>query len=215
MSLLTMDEARDRLDPLTDKLLVGVHRTAMGTWTSFVRDQPALAAMLNATTRAGIIHDVIVNAARKVLHQVEGVREIEGAGFFVMAIKEDLLIRFKFVPRGLPSNVPTERQELLARQQFDEALMKVLTLEGMPSPPTLVTCGYTIGDDGDLGKVSLQCDYGKVIQWRYFVYGEAGGASGGSFETLPLSPTLSPDSVAIVSTRERERRQRADDETAK
>ena len=129
-------------------------------------------------------------------------RELTALGFFAIAISDRLILRFKYVITGMPRNVPTGKQQLLARQQYDDDMMLALTFEGIDEPPTFVTCGYTLGDDGNLGVVSVQCDYGKYPHWWYPIWGNAGQRSG-AFEALPLSPDLAPSAVVVRSLSKR------------
>ena len=160
------------------------------------------------TTRAGIIHDLTTRAVRGALR--EGARELTAYGFFAIIVSNDLAIRFKYVIGGQPRNVATEKQESLAKHQYEDELVRALTLDGCPGPPTLVTCGYRLDSAGQISTLTVQCDYGNGTLWRYPIYGEPGTSN--NFETLPLNPTDTLGTTIIRSTREPASR---DDETAK
>lgn len=131
-----------------------------------------------------MIHDWTIRSVRDAL--VDGARELAGYGFFTVVVGGDLAVRYKYVAAGLPSNVATDKQVLLSRHQYDGDLMQALAFDGVNSPPTLVTCGYKLGGDGQIKSLAVQCEYGKSILWRYLVLGEPGVA--GNYENLPLDP---------------------------
>lgn len=202
MQLLGMTEARERLDPFTEKLLVKPCLSAISDYNKFVAAMPGPAAAISSTTRAGMIHDWTARAVRGAM--CEGAREVVAYGFFTIIVRDDLAVRYKYIAAGQPSNVATERQTLLARHCYDDDLMGALALDGVTTPPTLVTCGYKLGGDGRISSLIVQCDYGKTILWRYFVHGEPGVV--GAYETLPLDPTNTLDTTIVRSSRKNERR---------
>jgi hypothetical protein len=211
--LMSLDEAREQLAPATEALLITPRRNAVKTWSTFETGDPLTASGICAATRAAMIHDFTVAEVRRSLERddVKGVaREIESdLEFFTVAVGSDLLLRYKQVVNGLPRNVPTEVQQLLARQQYKEETMSALSAEGMPTPPTFITCGYKLDADGSLDVITVQCDYYKNTLWRYVVWGEDGEGFG-TYENLPLDPTLSPDATIVRSARKEETRRDSD-----
>lgn len=211
MALLTQEATRELLDPVQEALLVQPRLNAIRRWAELVASSPLTSATFTTTTRANIIHDLTCHEVRKALPDNAAAREIGALGFFALAVGTDVVVRFKFVPGGFPSNVQTERQELLRLQQYDADDIAALSLEGLPYPPTLVTCGYTLGLDGGAGVLSVQCDYAADIYWRYPIWGDADPNSLGRFENQPLSSDLAPAAAAVRSTREAKRPAQADD----
>jgi hypothetical protein len=211
VALMTLDEARERLNPVATDLLVNPQLQAVRQWNSVVGSDPAAAATITPTTRAGLIHDYTVRAVRGALAGRSEAREIEAFDFFAVAVGTDFVVRYKYVARGLPSNNPTVAQQLLSLQQYNEEMMEDLLLDGIPKPPTFVTCGYTLDADGQVGVVSVQCDVDKTTLWRHVLWGESGEGLGG-FETLPITPDLSPSPAVVRSTRKRSSASDADAE---
>lgn len=201
MPLMRLDLARERLDPHADTLLVATFKTAVQQWNTLLSEQPAMASAFTATTRANIIHDLTCRAVRGALSSCKNVREIKALGFFALAIGDDIIVRFKYVPTGMPNNVSTIQQELLAKQQYNEEVIAQLNMEGIPNPPTIVTCGYLLGDDNQIKRVSVQCDYYKSPYWKYLLFGETGEGGAGSFEILPINPTLAPATGVVVRSK--------------
>ena len=199
MKLLSLDDAKDRLSAHQESVLVQPCQKAVKDWNSFVTTMPALAATISLTTRAGMVHDFTIAAVRAAL--TSGIREIPSYGFFVVVFADDLAVRYKYIADGQPRNLSTEKQGHLAKHQYGEELLDALALEGITSPPTLVTCGYTLSPDGQIRTLSVQCDYGKSVLWRFYVYGDPGIA--GNFETLPIDPTDTLGTTVIRSTREK------------
>ncbi len=114
------------------------------------------------------------------------------------------LVRFKCVNDGAPSNVETDQQRLLARHQYDDDAMAALMLDGIPSPPTLLTCGYSLDAAALLKSVEVRCDYGKRPLWRWLIWGDA-ASGGGVVEPLPLPNVPGPKPAQVRSTRKQRR----------
>jgi hypothetical protein len=207
--LIDLDAARDQLTPVADALLVGPRKAAVSTWNAYETNDPAAASAISTTTRAGMIHDFTVREVRRALQRddVKAVaREMDSTlDFFTVAVGKELLVRYKLVAAGKPRNVATEVQQRLALQRYDEKTMQALALDGMPEPPTFLTCGYTLDADGQLGTVSVQCDYNNTILWRFVVWGDSGEGFG-NFESLPVDPDLSPDATVVRSAKEGKKR---------
>jgi hypothetical protein len=91
-------------------------------------------------------------------------------GFFALRIGHDILLRFKFVGDGHPHNVATTQQKHLARQQYTEDMTLALNGSTALTPPTLLTCGYTL-EDGDIGRIEIRRDCKGQLPWMYDIYG--------------------------------------------
>lgn len=205
MPLLTLPQARERLDPLAEKLIVKPCTDAVTEYGEFVAAKPRSASAISATTRAGMIHDFTTRNVRGAV--TKAARELDAYGFFAVLVKDDLAVRFKFLGSGQPSNVATGKQVRLSVHQYDDDLVQALAIEGVYEPPTLVTCGYALGGDGEVQSLVVQLDYGKQTVWRYYLYGEPGVS--GNYEYLPLDPddTLL-GAVVVRSSRKDERADR-------
>jgi hypothetical protein len=206
---MNMDEAQAQLAPVAEALLVAPRRAAVGIWNGFESGDPGNASAISTRTRAGMIHDYTIREVRRALQREDiraVAREISSPlEFFTVAVGDGLLLRYKLTAAGMPRNVATDVQQRLAAQQYDEETMQALTLDGMPTPPTFVTCGYMLDGGGALGTVSVQCDFKKTTLWRYVVWGDSGEGFG-TYETLPIDPTLSPDATVVQSAREGKQR---------
>ena len=204
---MNIDEAKQQLAPVVDALLITPRRNAVREWNGFETTDPGRASAISTTTRAGMIHDFTVIEVRRALltDSVKSIaREVNSFDFFAIAVGSGLIVRYKYVAGGLPQNVSTEAQRRLAMQQYDDQTMGELTFEGIQEPPTLVTCGYTLDVDGGLGTISVQCDFAKTVLWKHVVWGDS-GAGFGSFETLPLDPSLAPEATIVRSATEERR----------
>lgn len=200
MSLLRLDEARELLGPHVNAVLVDPYRQALATWQRYVRTLPGDAQSISTTTRAGMIHDFAATVVRRALPAAGSqIRETNALRFFAVAIEGRALVRYKYVAADIPHNYQTRQQQLLSRQQYDGDMLESLALDGMPEPPTLLTCGYTLDYEGGLNTVSVQCDYRRSPMWRYLLWGGPDG--GGTFEMLPLQPDLLPQPTEVRSTR--------------
>ena len=202
MALLTLDEAKARCSERTQKILVTPHQLGVSEWNAIEIEKPDLARKMDATTRANLINNLVVDAVRVGIVDLDDkeVREIDSLGFFAVAFNSDTIVRFKHVGDRGPRNIATNAQVRLAYQQYDDDLMGALSLEGIPEPPTMLTCGYTLGFDGKLGRVSLQCDYAKHTLWKYVLWGD-NNQGFGDYSTVPISPDLAPEQTIIRSTR--------------
>lgn len=202
MAILNLDQALIRVEPVASAMLVEPYKLAVEEWNRREVEDPDFASAMDAIARAGIINRLAVRNVRTALVDIgwETARETPALDFFAVAVGDDMLLRYKFVGSGSPQNIPTRRQRELARHEFDDVLMEALRLDGIGEPPTLVTCGYTLGLDGKLGTVSLQCDHLGRTLWHSVVWGD-NNQGFGDFALLPISPDLAPEPTIVRSTR--------------
>lgn len=202
MPLLTLEQALGRVDQLSDAALISPFRVAVSEWNEIEKSQPKFAATCSSTTRAGIIHDLAVREARSALTGSSGglTREITSLPFFAIGFGDDLVVRYKYIGSGKPQNVSTKIQQQLAKHQFEEDLMTALTLEGVSGPPTLVTCGYTLGFDGALQAVNIQCDHNGQTIWSKVIWDDNAEWMG-SLELFPITPDLAPEATIVRSAK--------------
>jgi hypothetical protein len=204
--VLTLDEARAILDPFREQVFAAPPLAAVATWHRFVKRDPAMALPMDETARANMIHCWWRHEVRRALTSVSGIREIKALGFFAVAVDGNPLVRFKCVSAGAPSNVETEQQRLLARQQYDDDAMTALALDGMPSPPTLLTCGYSLDAAALLKSVEIRCEYHRQLLWRWPIWGDEAAGSG-LIEPMPLPNMPRPQPARVRSTRKQNREQ--------
>ncbi len=167
--LIQAPEAKETIERI-EGVLIESHKTIIDRWFEMVAEVPQYTKGIGASTRAGWIHD---HLCPEVEAGVEGIPDVfahEALGFFALSIDSEILMRLKYVGQGAPSNVATEQQKLLARQQYDEEMVAALGTAPALNPPTLLTCGYTLGD-GELGRLEIRCEYKKKTQWSFDLYG--------------------------------------------
>lgn len=169
--MIDLPAAKNQLDPFLPKL-ERAHHTAIGNWATFVRDTPEFALPLDATARANWIQRHICHQAAAETADMAGVRLNDRLGFFALQFGEPILMRFKYIGHGAPSNVATVQQRLLARQEYTPDMLLMLGDGVEMAPPTMVTCGYTL--DGDkLGRLEIRCDCKGQQSWSFEFYGGA------------------------------------------
>jgi hypothetical protein len=167
--LITLDEARERIDPLRGILVEG-HEATAKKWETLVTEQPDLARVLDATTRANFLHDHLCAEISRRVGGIPNVEATDALDFFALRIGTEILLRHKFVGQGAPSNVKTKQQKRLARQEFDEATMYALTGDKAFKPPTLLTCGYTL-DGVEIDRIEIRMDCVGKLPWSFDIYG--------------------------------------------
>lgn len=197
--MMTLDQTKALLGDHVEEVLAVPVEKAVGTWQRFVQSNPDIAMPLDATTRANMIHNWAAREVRTALVDHPVAREVSALGFFAVAFNVNPLVRFKLVNGGRPSNVATEQQKDLMRQQYAEDAMDALIGEGMPNPPTLLTCGYRLDHAAQLVRVEVRCDYAGDCLWTWTIWGEEGAAGTYEVTTLPLGPD--PEPAVVRSTR--------------
>lgn len=176
--MVDLPEANEALASL-ESLFVDAHETAISRWRELCSEHPALGAPCDSTTRANFINDHVAFEMTRLVDERPGTEVADGLGFFALRLEPAILLRFKFLGQGTPSNVSTTQQKLLARQTFTDEMMFALEGDTSLLPPTLLTCGYTIDGDGKLGRVEIRRDCKGHQSWNYDIYG-------GKVTTQPL-----------------------------
>ncbi len=214
--LLSEEGARSLLRPFEDAF-VRAHLHAWEQWMELDKlcqtHAPALLIPVTDTTRANFVNN---HAAMRIDVELSDVvtesmlKVSEALGFttvLVMAGQQAALLRLKLLDGDLRwSNVSTERQKMLARQEMYEDLLTELGCEGTVSP-TIVTCGYEINDENTAIKsISMVCRHHGHLEWHYEIFGEASGL----VADIPL-PNMPRPSSRVISKRA-ERRPTRDNE---
>lgn len=207
MPLMTLSEAQAILTPHLGDVFIEPWLGASENWRRFLMATPNLAKDLDAKTRRNMVHCWAQAIARERLPQLSGIREISALDFFAVAAGDNPVVRFKFVGSGGPSNVSTEAQKLLRLQQYDDEMMDALTGEGVPNPPTILTCGYKLDlTETEVRGIEIRCDYRRELVWSWPIWGDAAsgiGDGGGSVEPMPFPDMPGPVPARIHSTRRR------------
>lgn len=201
--MVELDVARERIKSL-EPLLVEAHETAVSNWATFVKEKPELAKPIDTTARANFIHCHICAEVARLVARVDGVKLTDNLGFFGIWVGDHILLRFKFVGHGAPSNVATTQQRYLARQEYTDEMMLTLAGDSALIPPTLLTCGYTL--DGDkVGRIVVRRDCVGHPTWHYEIYG---GRT--IVEHIPFDGMADTAKPARVSSAKAKRQEEAD-----
>ena len=114
----------------------------MAGYVERMTNDPGWFLAFDATTRANILNDQVCAQIEQRASGWDGVEINDRLRFFALLIEPAILLRFKYVGQGVPANVATKQQQLLARQTYDEPMMLALMGNADAAPPTLLTCGY-------------------------------------------------------------------------
>jgi hypothetical protein len=197
--LIDAGAAREKIKAI-EPVLINAHEVGAERWFELVTEQPHLARSLSTTTRAGFLHDHICPEVETGVADFDGIYPTEALGFFGVRIDSEILLRLKYVGQGMPSNVATTQQKLLARQKYDDGMREALGLDPAMAPPTLLTCGYTLGD-GEISHIEIRCDCKGKQPWSFEIYGGEAAAeplqfTGTQDMSLPAAVTSSRDKAA-------------------
>jgi hypothetical protein len=206
--VIDLPSAKSQLSGLEPDL-IEAHLAAAGRWRSLLKDRPDLSLPLDATTRANFINDHIGAEIAQRFDDRTGASLNDALGFQVLVVGDWIILRFKFVGNGAPSNYPTEQQEALARQSYTHEMMEALGIEStLFAPPTMLTCGYSL--DGDqLSRVEIRRDCKGHLPWSYDIFGGEAVA-----EPLPLDGMKDNAKPARISSRRKQKSGQAEAEQA-
>jgi|GEM_PF-4837156 len=165
--LITPEKAADRIEE-SGLDLVGAWKTVAKRHRKLAKKMPDFAEALSAdpTARANSYHaqlQAVVQDQAESLAKVSAGRKLN---MFTASLPPDLLLRFKYVGAGGPTNHSSAQQRLLARQQYTQEMLDDLEVE---EPPTLVTCGYDV-DGHELSTVTLRCDCIGRESWKLALF---------------------------------------------
>lgn len=205
MAMIDLPAAQARLAHIVPAL-IAAHEAAWSRWRTLVDEEPALALPLGATARANFIHDHVCAEIIRRVDGIPGVEPTDRLEFFALRVGSDILLRFKFVGHGAPSNVATNQQKLLARQAWDERMVLRLNGDTALGEPTLLTCGYTLADKID--RIEIRRDCIGHPPWMYDIYG-------GDTVVLPQPlPSLADQTKPARVTKPAKRKDAADEQQA-
>jgi hypothetical protein len=167
--MIDLPEAKGRLESLEPEF-IAAHQEALVGYVERMTIDPGWFLAFDMTTRANILNNQVCARIEQRAASWAGVEVNDRLRFFALLIEPDILLRFKYVGHGVPHNVPTEQQKLLARQTYDEPMMLALAGDADAAPPTMLTCGYTIDGD-EIGRVEIRYDCKGHQPWSYDIYG--------------------------------------------
>lgn len=192
--MIELDQARERIAPL-EALFIEAHTVATDRWADLLEHHSSFALPLDATARANILNCHIRSEVERRVEGLPGVTATD-LGFFALLIAEEILLRFKYVGLGLPSNYPTGVQRLLAQQLYPDKMLEALG----GALPTVLTCGYTL-DGAGLGRVEIRRDCLGHEPWSFDIFGGEALA-----EPLVFDGMVDDTKPAAVSSSETRRR---------
>jgi len=167
-----MEEVQTRLEPFNE-CFISSHERSVASYRKALEVEPEMAAAFSSTRRAIDIHERTCFHIRKSAISMEGIY-VTGLPTFFVAVGNDLLVRFKTLQSGSPQNHDSEAQRHYSRQQFKPEDMENLAMFGIFSPPTIVTCGYTLHlNELLLDRVLIQRDCKGHQPWWYTISGGA------------------------------------------
>jgi hypothetical protein len=181
--LIQPPAAKEKIDRI-ELILVDSHKKIIDLWFEMVRDVPQYVKGMKPATRAGWIHDHLCPEVEAHVSDIPGVYAHDALGFFALTIDDEILMRLKYIGQGAPSNVATDQQKLLAVQKYDEDMLAALGSDAALMPPTLLTCGYTLGD-GELGRLEIRCEYNHKTIWSFDIYGGEAVSAPLEFPNMP------------------------------
>jgi hypothetical protein len=168
-AMIELDEAQELLEPVKEDL-ISAHVAAVTTMAEFVTREAAMAIPLDERTRKNIMHCHIRSETEMRVADRPGVEPNDLLDFFALKIAPSILLRFKYVGHGGPSNVATKRQQLLAHQVYTDDDALALTGDKALRPPTLLTCGYTL-DGAEIGRIEIRRDCKRHLPWSFDIFG--------------------------------------------
>lgn len=168
--MIDLDSAQAALAELQPDL-ISAYQTAAANWRILLTEHPELGAPCSTTTRAGFVHNHVVGEIAPAVEARDGYEMTDALGFHAIRAGYEILLRFKYLGDGSPSNVATDQQRLLARQAFDDDMLLALDHPSALTPPTLLTCGYTLTNDGKIGRIEIRRDCRGHLPWCYDIFG--------------------------------------------
>lgn len=188
-SLISLSDAKSLLRP-HEPALTQVVLEPWKRWRQFGANEPMLALPLGEAERAQWLHAHMRFEAKQLFDAKADVIATDALEFFALIISQKVLLRFKYVGSG-PQNVPTQQQQLLARQRYTSDMLGALELDGL-EPPTLLTLGYRLTmDASEVSNIVVRRDLKYHPTWEFSIYGKEAG-SVAEPQNLPTLPKPQP-----------------------
>ena len=147
--------ARERLAPYLGKLSECID---LG-WNDFERECSHIRHKTSPRSRACIVHDNIVNRARKLFEEEENIILYDRNGTLMLQIEEDFLLRFKKLDEDkISKGINTQERIDFLDQELPE-------LPGI-CRGTNVIAGYELNRlQTDIKEITVTCPSGKQNSW--------------------------------------------------
>jgi len=166
----------------------------VGAWREYLQEYAHIKHVHTDRKRASILHDHMVDRARKEFQGVKGVHFLEGR-LFLLSIDQQIIVRFKKLDDDMKSrNYPT-LHALKFLQQLD--------IPGIP-PVTRVEAGYQLnGLETGIQAVLITCREGAKLEWFLELDRPAGNVA--DIVEMPIKPSpAGPDGPSRIKIKEGE-----------
>ena len=150
-------------------------------WDDFHSIDPEIRAHQRAGARATIVNSLVIKHARRLLGGLPGVVCVDGRQVFTVRIREEWVVKFKKLGRGLQVSSTGTQQALAFEDQSPHELALI------PDEATHLHVGYVLNHTGtDLASVHVACPNGtRGNHWAYELRGDV--ASGSAPVALPTA----------------------------
>ena len=167
--MIELPAAKALIDPFAQRL-TDIHEAAVASWATLLKDFPAFAMPLDATTRWRAIHNHVWSGICRDFDTDPDARPNDKTGVQGVVIAGQIFLRFKYVGHGEPRSYPTTQQTHMTRQHYSDKMFDALVDDPSLGLPTILTCGYTL-DGPKLGRVEIRRDCEGHLPWFYDIYG--------------------------------------------
>lgn len=152
MKIIERDEALAILDPF----LADLRTCILRGWEQYHAQPVAQEQRASRRSRASLVHDLIVETAKRLFTGRAGVRIDEARGFLALVFEDRVAVRFKKLNGAMrPSHIPTGQAQSFAYQ---------LLLFGEDA--TNLIAGYQLDVLGvNLEHIAITCPQGNGIAW--------------------------------------------------
>ena len=146
------------IEELGHHRLMAIRSSIVAGWARYEGLAPELKAIMSRVTRAGFIHDFMVEHADKAFDALHDVRRADRNGLIMYAFADSIVLRFKKLDDELTSRNHRTRQS-------DAYLWQQMEFEGLEAP-TFLQAGYVLNDLGTaLEGMYLACPNGRRNLW--------------------------------------------------
>jgi hypothetical protein len=185
--MLTKREAENCLSPHYRTL----KKCLDGGWEAWHEYYSHRHVVLDARARAAIVYCEIINLA-KTLFAESDVKVVRKRAMYVLYIGDDIVLRFKKLRNGAPSNVPTGQQRLFHKQEPIPGIL----------PGTFVSAGYELDRiERAIARTLVVARLDGKEVWSLDL--NISGGDQGVVEVMPIAPT-SPTKTRRVRLRREE-----------
>lgn len=203
-------EAEALTSPYHD-VWVEAHLHAWALWQDRLLNDPQFFKPLTSAERYAIVHRHICDYVERHVDSDTNIVTPPSLDFFAQVIQDRVLMRFKHLDEELkPRTYPTNQQQQLSRQEFDDRIVEQLAFNGCSAPLTVLTVGFTLtaGEEA-IGQIVVVCRIPR-LRYRYSIRGAAGIQSADA-DILPF-PGMESPAPRVVSTRQRDEEASDEDE---